>query len=313
MRIQAALAEGQEPVKAYGDGFRAALLSNANLGGDCVNRGLLLGGILGILIGGAHIPQALIDGLYRREQMLPVIHDFAALVCAHHQREQQAPRIVPRFGRPHPLPLADFTGSTAIKAPVDLPDKLALIQAQAAAVRLPVCQLRYVKGVGAVALLHPDHPLAAAAAGDLLHVSRSFVAVPLVKPDPSSPIAVHLDDGDASRDRAEVLAALAGTAAPVTVTGAVAGAGRARCVLTLADASVLHDTLDSAIYMRIDSAEIERAPSAARYPRLELAEGTGMYWYPGAGGGAGAASPTASIGSSVAASSGSESRGAATP
>jgi hypothetical protein len=49
--------------------FRAALLENANLGGDCTHRGALLGAILGMTLGASNLPRDLVDGLVGRQEI----------------------------------------------------------------------------------------------------------------------------------------------------------------------------------------------------------------------------------------------------
>ena len=61
--------------------FEQALLANANVGGDCTNRGALLGCLAGAACGEAAIPRHLIEGLAEREALGKEIDAFVAAVC----------------------------------------------------------------------------------------------------------------------------------------------------------------------------------------------------------------------------------------
>ena len=184
-----------------GGAFRAALLENANLGGDCTHRGALLGAILGATLGASNLPRDLVDGLARGPAVSPHIFSLAAIVEAH---GANAPRRPPRFGRPSPLPQCDVNESTPVRAPRDLASKAAIIRSiherAARAVDAPDCGIStlFVRGVGACIVtqggkdfqkrLHPIVPLSVAA---------------------TAPAQFRLDEGRAACDAAAVLSALA--------------------------------------------------------------------------------------------------------
>jgi ADP-ribosylglycohydrolase len=53
-----------------------ALLANANVGGENVHRGAILGAILGALAGDDSLPSEMKDGLYDRENLQREIDEF---------------------------------------------------------------------------------------------------------------------------------------------------------------------------------------------------------------------------------------------
>ena len=61
--------------------FQRALLSNSNLAGDSVNRGMLLGALAGAAVGARNLPQRWIAGLARREALAGVIEALAERVA----------------------------------------------------------------------------------------------------------------------------------------------------------------------------------------------------------------------------------------
>ena len=65
--------------KTCGQAFSAALLANANAGGDCTNRGALLGLLCGAACGFDAIPRDLLEGLADKETLLDEIDAFVAL------------------------------------------------------------------------------------------------------------------------------------------------------------------------------------------------------------------------------------------
>jgi len=60
----------------YGGDFQAALLANANCGGENVHRGEVLGALLGAAHGAARIPDALKQGLRHRAEIEAEIAQF---------------------------------------------------------------------------------------------------------------------------------------------------------------------------------------------------------------------------------------------
>jgi len=66
----------------YGDDFEAALLANANCGGENVHRGAVLGAILGAVHGERAIPTHLKEGLHDAAALSAEIEAFKASVAA---------------------------------------------------------------------------------------------------------------------------------------------------------------------------------------------------------------------------------------
>lgn len=65
----------------YGDNFEAAVLANANAGGENVHKGMLLGALLGAAHGASRIPPALKEGLVDSAGLSRDIEAFVAAVC----------------------------------------------------------------------------------------------------------------------------------------------------------------------------------------------------------------------------------------
>ena len=61
----------------YGDDFEAALVANANVGGDNCHRGAVLGAVLGAALGFRAIPERWITGLARAAELEAEIEAFA--------------------------------------------------------------------------------------------------------------------------------------------------------------------------------------------------------------------------------------------
>jgi len=62
----------------YADDFEAALIANANAGGDNCHRGAVLGAILGAALGVRAIPERWIHGLQARAKLEAEIDTFIA-------------------------------------------------------------------------------------------------------------------------------------------------------------------------------------------------------------------------------------------
>jgi ADP-ribosyl-[dinitrogen reductase] hydrolase len=62
----------------YADDFEAALIANANAGGDNCHRGAVLGAILGAALGFPAIPERWIHGLQARAELEEEIETFVA-------------------------------------------------------------------------------------------------------------------------------------------------------------------------------------------------------------------------------------------
>ena len=66
-----------------------ALLENANVGGENVHRGSVLGAILGARAGMEGIPKHLREGLYNHDELADEIDDFVVAVLGKQQRQQK--------------------------------------------------------------------------------------------------------------------------------------------------------------------------------------------------------------------------------
>lgn len=222
---------------SIGDGFRAALLANANLGGDCCNRGMLLGSLLGCIVGESNIPADLITGLYRYDELRSSIDALADAICKHMEQSTQtkacsgadgdARRVTTRLGHSWPLPLAGYTSKSVIRAPVDFRSKTQLIHQQASEAGLPVHCLRFIRGLSwnpiavvpdrieckwewATMMIKGHKQIAE------LDSHHAIIAVALRSSHPDRAVMTTtnaLEAGDAAADRAEVLAAMSGAQA----------------------------------------------------------------------------------------------------
>ncbi len=148
-RAAAGAATPAAAAAAAGAALRDALLANANLGGDCTHRGMLLGAALGACAGAAAIPPDLLAGLAAARPGSGNAEAIAALAAAVERGcvagAGGAGTRAPRFGRPAPLLRAP--GALLPRAPRDFPQKLAAVEAHAARAG-GYAELRYVKGVG---------------------------------------------------------------------------------------------------------------------------------------------------------------------
>jgi hypothetical protein len=126
------------------EALETALLSNANLGGDCCNRGLLLGSVLGAAFGASNIPIRLINGLKRRDELLVAVEGIADLIL---QQFSTGMTIASRFGRPSPLPTREYTLKSAIHPSIDFHQKLYEIQQTATRMNLPISNLRFIRDI----------------------------------------------------------------------------------------------------------------------------------------------------------------------
>lgn len=71
----------QSPVhNGHGDTCWKALLANANVGGENVHRGAILGAILGARVGDENLPNELKSGLYNMESIAEEIDSFVNAV-----------------------------------------------------------------------------------------------------------------------------------------------------------------------------------------------------------------------------------------
>jgi hypothetical protein len=74
--------DGPNPM---GLALQEALLSNANVGGENVHRGSILGAVLGARAGLPNVPPRLIEGLYHHDELAKEIDDFVASVLQNKQ------------------------------------------------------------------------------------------------------------------------------------------------------------------------------------------------------------------------------------
>jgi len=61
-------------------GFKAAVIANANRGGENVATGALIGAILGAQCGFSRLPSDLVAGLYKHAEIVQEIDQFLAVV-----------------------------------------------------------------------------------------------------------------------------------------------------------------------------------------------------------------------------------------
>ena len=214
-----------------GEAMRAALLANTNLGGDCCNRGMMLGAVLGAVVGRAGIPADLIDGLARREELLADFQRFSALcasaaaaAAAAAAEGMHAPS--GRLGRPWPSPLLSSPSGAlgGLALPVDFAGKLALLQRLAAAGGRPLHQLRFFrhlypragwgagaaqqlgsKGAPSCFALAPGLQLAPTLRLSPLHLLDGAVGVAAAAAAAAGARCLGLEEGVAVRDRREAL------------------------------------------------------------------------------------------------------------
>lgn len=140
---------GEQAREARGEALREALLANANLGGDCCNRGMMLGGVLGAVLGRSGIPADLLQGLARRQEALAAAAGLSALCLSASAAAATAGAGVGagRLGRPLASPLlASPSGALgALRVPVDFEGKLRALRELAAAEGVPVSALRFFR------------------------------------------------------------------------------------------------------------------------------------------------------------------------
>ena len=65
-----------------------ALIDNANVGGENVHRGSIFGSILGARAGKKKLPNRLIEGLYRHEELTDEIDEFCDVIMQNQAKEQ---------------------------------------------------------------------------------------------------------------------------------------------------------------------------------------------------------------------------------
>lgn len=66
----------------YADNFTAAVLANANRGGENVHSGIVIGALLGAAQGANQIPTELKEGLTDHGRIAADINDFVAAVTS---------------------------------------------------------------------------------------------------------------------------------------------------------------------------------------------------------------------------------------
>ena len=65
----------------YSDSFKELLLAQANVGGECVHRGSVLGALAGAAHGMRGIPKEWLDGLVQHEEIKAEVEAFVAAAC----------------------------------------------------------------------------------------------------------------------------------------------------------------------------------------------------------------------------------------
>jgi hypothetical protein len=304
--------EGAARSAAIGEVVREALLSNANLGGDCVNRGMLLGALLGLVVGERNLPRDLVEGLCRREEVRGAVEAFGDLAARQVEGVAGAstnlPTTSPRFGRPWPLPVralfsrrvdeettGEGTGAASLlsgsgvppfllpRPPRDFATKIARMREEAARAGVAdVRSLRYMR-------TSASNPLVAVPlkGGGVRLEGVVGSAADGGGGDDSAVVGVGLlEAGDAARDRAEVLAELARRA---DASGSTTSA---------AEPAPAADDLDGAQgpplpvgVSRDDHRAIEAAVDAPEYAfrrvlgqrneaAVESEPGTGIFYFP---------------------------------
>ena len=68
---------------------RTALLNNANIGGENVHRGAVLGAVLGARVGHESLKGDLIDGLFQSKELEIEINQFVDAVMGNQSQERQ--------------------------------------------------------------------------------------------------------------------------------------------------------------------------------------------------------------------------------
>lgn len=258
--------------------FEAALLANANLCGDNVNRGMLIGGILGLAFGFHNIPARLVDGLYRAGELKSNVTTFIGRVVQPQLAAIRSGMAMPsRFGRPEPfcrLPRLPYP-ACGFGAPQDLRHKLALVKGAkdkgAAAARDKDARVRFLKASGAILL-----PASGSTSG-----SSSSVATKLSAGEGAAAISrkAALDlDGDAVKDR-ELFLQNQAPGGSSSTSSSVATAAAASSFVPLKD---LHSSLldeELAVNLLLDAGDSDKAKRAPL--GVEVAAGTGVFFYPG--------------------------------
>ena len=169
---------------------------------------MLLGSLLGLLCGAAAFPRDLVTGLHHSAELGALVDSFADLAASQLESAMGPDRpLFPRFGRPSSLPRAVYSASSRVRAPVDFAEKLALIESEANEAGVAPQALRFLRGSDARFVVVSD-----GVAGQPLDGPLRIVALPIAA-DSSFPLGPGLDEGDAARDRAEVLVVLHGVAA----------------------------------------------------------------------------------------------------
>lgn len=193
---------GVEGGAGRGEVFRRALASNAGLGGDSCNRGMLLGSLLGAIVGASGLPSDLVEGLVRGREVRPCIDTLAQLSLSTPValKGTCTPLGIPT--PPLPLRLYPLAGGVegvqgVVYYPRDFASKLARIKADAEEARVPMDALCYA----------PLTSTTSARGYAMVSKEGGGVEVITLPPPASTPglSGVFLDQGDAKRDRAEAL------------------------------------------------------------------------------------------------------------
>jgi len=108
--------------------FYEAIISNTNLGGDNINRGILLGTLLGLLIGESNIPKYLITDLYRYKELTSIIDKYIDMIMITLKQstiDTNKAEIFPFYGQPSVFPFVPYPkeSNTYIQYPKDFSHK----------------------------------------------------------------------------------------------------------------------------------------------------------------------------------------------
>jgi hypothetical protein len=199
--------------------FREAMEANARVAGDCCNRGMLVGALLGAAMGARNLPADLVGGLHRAAEVRGAVEAFVhAIVRPQFGPSDVMPPATGAFGEPSSLPPTAYGEHTAVAYPRDFPEKGSAIAADATAAHTAPTDLAWVRGVGPVVLprsglvdaVAVPAPLRGDTAAEEAALAQwAAVLAPYRVTAASAGAAGVAEEGDAAADRAAALAALA--------------------------------------------------------------------------------------------------------
>jgi hypothetical protein len=258
-----------------GEALRAALLANANLGGDNCNRGMLLGSVLGAVLGRSGIPADLVEGLVRGEEVLASLGKFSGL-CAQAAASSPSSALKGRLGRPYICPLLSSpTGRLGpLLAPRDFREKVGTLQRMASALGGEgegVHTLRFFRHLHSGGLSRvPVAFSVASGAGAALILKPHYLFTG--EPEPRMK---RLEEGVAVRDRLEAL----GVSAAAGGSGSSSGSH----AVTLAESATAASprTYPTSAQFEQVLRSVDDVVHSGWWARASQAEpGTGVFFYP---------------------------------